>query len=140
MFSRDELKNKIKRVIKPESSIKNLEQLLDNFFETAQQYSQGEQGLNQETETGATAEEIDKGPIQSEEISSHPGMVGLWAGPRNEEAVGVVVPQGVDDLLQLYEKERYGYRPEGDAVHLEEWNLVKELENVEYVAVSDFLL
>ena len=67
-------------------------------------------------------------------------MVGLWAGPRNEEAVGVVVPLGVDDLLQLYEKERYGYRPEGDAVHLEEWNLVKELENVEYVAVSDFLL
>ena len=49
-FNRDELKNEIKRVIKPESNIKNLTELLDNFFGTSQQQqSQEEQDLIQET-------------------------------------------------------------------------------------------
>ena len=48
-FNRDELKNEIKRVIKPESNIKNLTELLDNFFGTSQQQqSQEEQSLIQE--------------------------------------------------------------------------------------------
>ena len=63
----------------------------------------------------------------------HPGLAGLWSGPLQEQCVGVVVPRGTDDLLQLYSKGRHGYFTDGQAVDLQEWSLIKQFKDFGYV-------
>ena len=47
-----------------------------------------------------TSEDSVAEPTQAENVL-HPGLYGLWSGPFIEQCVGVVVPRGSGDLLQL---------------------------------------
>ena len=47
--------------------------------------------------------------------------------------MGVVVPRGTDDLLQLYSKGRHGYYTDGQAVDMQDWTLIKSFDEVCYV-------
>ena len=67
------------------------------------------------------------------ESTIHPGLVGLWVGPLQEQCVGVVVPRGSDDVLQCYTKGRFGYFPDGNSADLQDWSLIKAFEKVSYV-------
>ena len=63
----------------------------------------------------------------------HPGLAALWSGPLDEQAVGVVIPRGSDDVLQLYTKGRFGYYADGADVDIEDWSLVKVFDKVIFV-------
>ena len=122
-LTKSELKNEILKVIKPESNLDSLETLFSDLF--SKDWS----------ETLPHLPDNNNGePDQSSKESSiHPGLAGLWCGPLKEQCVGVVVPRGSDDVLQLYSRGRHGYFTDGRVEDLIDWSLVKSFEKVMYV-------
>ena len=59
------------------------------------------------------------------------GTVAWWKGPLDEQKLGVVID---DTTLQLYELGRFGFKPRGLAVELEEWSKVEVVESYSYEA------
>ena len=116
-LNQTELKNEILKVIKPEVNIDSLESLFSEML----------------------SKDLPEAVVNSSDVRTtaatiiHPGLAGLWSGPLEEHKVGVVVPRGEDDVLQLYASGRHGYYAEGHAVDLEEWCLIMAFDNVSYV-------
>ena len=80
------------KVIRPEANIGNLDNLFLEIFSR-----DIPEGLAVHDDPAARDDSI------------HPGLAGLWLGPLQEQCVGVVVPRGADDVLQLYARGRFGY-------------------------------
>ena len=99
-LTKTELKNEILKVIKPESNLDSLETLFSDLFSKDMSDNMPENN-NGEPEQS------------SKESSIYPGLAGLWCGPLQEQCVGVVVPRGSDDVLQLYSRGRHGYFTDG---------------------------
>ena len=116
-LNKTELKNEILKVIKPEVNIDSLESLFSEML----------------------SKDLPEAVVNSSDVSTtaetiiHPGLAGLWSGPLAEQKVGVVVPRGEDDVVQLYACGRHGYYAEGHAVELEDWCLIRAFDNVSYV-------
>ena len=62
------------------------------------------------------------------------GTVGWWSNTLEEEKVGVLVEES---SLQLYKLCRYGFKPSGLPVDLEEFTLKEKIVNYEYVMKGD---
>ena len=116
-LSNSELRNEILKVIRPEANVDSLDKLFLDIF--SQDIPEALSGHDD--------------PV-GEDDSIHPGLAGLWLGPLQEQCVGVVVPRGADDVLQLYARGRFGYYADGNSVDLQDWSLVKSFEKVSYVS------
>ena len=118
-LNRTELKNEILKVIRPEVNIDSLESLLGVIFSS------------DSPESGIVSGGSDASVAKDDTI--HPGLAALWCGPLDQQSVGVVIPRGSDDVLQLYTKGRLGCYADGTAVGLQDWSVIKVFDNVSFV-------
>ena len=118
-LNKAELKNEILKVIRPEVQLDSLDNLLSDIL--------SKDILVTETVGQSSAERT------SNEVLIHPGLAALWCGPLQEQCVGVVVPRGQDDVLQLYARGRHGYYEDGPAVDLQDWSVIRSIDKVLYV-------
>ena len=126
-LNQTELTNEIMKIIKPEVNIDSLESLFSKMVSKVS----SEAVDNSPVENSP----VENSPVENnnKEVIIHPGLAGLWSGPLEEQKVGVVVPRGEDDVLQLYCSGRHGYYADGQAVDLIDWSLIKTFDSVYYV-------
>ena len=117
-FTTEELKQQIRDAILPSNttSTVTVETLIENALE-----------LNVSVVPEANAA-VDQRTEKERHVG---GTVAWWKGPLDEEKLGVVVD---DTTLQLYELGRFGFKPRGLAVELEEWRKGEVVESYSYEA------
>ena len=111
-FSKNELIQQIKDAVLPECSVEDLCSLLDTILEVE------------------VTDAVDTEKSQDADESIQIGSLGWWQNPLDEVRLGVLVS---DNVLQLYEKTRYGYQPRPERVDRNGWNLIERVEDYCYV-------
>ena len=114
-YSKAELINQIKNVLKPETDVEeNVDTLLLNSL--AKKLSQDDPNK--------------EGMKEAREESFPSGSVALLEGQLNERRVGVAIDT---DTVQLYFMTRYGLEPEDTTEDMTKWKVLKIIEDYDYV-------
>ena len=115
-FSKEELIQQIKNVLKPEN-----EELgdIDNLLLKSVRESSGSSFVEKEVDMAASEDRMVL------------GTVAVFEGPLGERKVGVVLSQ---DTLQLYQPSRYGFEPEDLTSELCEWKISTRIEDFDFIS------
>ena len=79
-------------------------------------------------QTALNEDTVNESP-QMKECEAEPGTHGLWCGPLDEVAFGVLLDA---HTLQKYKERRFGYVPDGLPERVEEWTLTKAISDSQF--------
>ena len=118
-FSKSELIQQIKSVLKPENEeIGDINTLLMNSLKLATA-----------AHDQSAVDVVNEGEELAGEVSL--GTVAIFEGPLGERKVGVVLTK---DTLQFYQPSRYGFEPEDLTSEICDWKITTTIEDFDFIS------